>query len=84
MMSQPVVYVAARSGITAVPGRHQGKAFGLFGLISDLGWVTGPLVTTALFTVVGGTVLLLLALLAAIPAVWILADRRRAVRTGAA
>jgi hypothetical protein len=65
-----------------VPGRHQGKAFGIFGLISDLGWVTGPLVTTALFTVVGGTVLLLLALLAAIPAVWLLADRRRAVRTG--
>ncbi|AUX24485.1 uncharacterized protein SOCEGT47_050230 [Sorangium cellulosum] len=83
MISQPLVYVAARSGVTAVSGRGQGRAFGLFGLISDLGWVTGPIVVTPLLNTMGGSVLLLLALLAAITGAtaWTLAGRRKALRS---
>lgn len=43
MISQPLVYTAARAVIAAVPKHRQGRTFGYFGLISEFGWVFGPL-----------------------------------------
>ncbi|WP_414941764.1 MFS transporter [Amycolatopsis sp. cmx-11-51] len=48
MSLQPVVFVGVRTGLATVNAGAQGKAFGWFGLISDLGWVAGPLVATGL------------------------------------
>jgi MFS family permease len=54
MICQPVIYVCARSDIANLSDHNQGKAFGLFGVISDLGWVLGPLAGTSLLRTLGG------------------------------
>lgn len=61
MSMQPVVYVCVRTGLALTGGTNQGKAFGWFGLISDIGWVLGPLVATGLLTVWASGVFFLLA-----------------------
>jgi MFS family permease len=43
MVSQPLIYTAARAVIAAVPKERQGRTFGYFGLVSEFGWVFGPL-----------------------------------------
>jgi MFS family permease len=73
MVFQPLVYVAARSAISSIASAHQGKAFGLFGLISDLGWIAGPVLASAALATVHGNVMFLLAALAAVAAVGALA-----------
>lgn len=53
MIFQPVVYVCTRSLVARVSDRRQGTAFGVFGLMSDIGWVAGPLAGTALLETFG-------------------------------
>ncbi len=50
MSLQPLVYVGVRTALATVNTGAQGRAFGWFGLISDLGWVAGPLIATGLLT----------------------------------
>jgi MFS family permease len=61
MLVQPVVYVAARTGIAGVSAGRQGRAFGWFGLVSDLGWVIGPVAAGAMLPRLGGGVFVVLA-----------------------
>lgn len=69
MLSQPLVYVAARTAIAGLPSKRRGTAFGYFGLISDIGWITGPLVGAALVHSWGGAVFVALAFLSMAAAV---------------
>lgn len=48
MFTQPVIYILARRGIAAAGSERQGKVFGLFGLLSDAGFVAGPAIGTSL------------------------------------
>ncbi|MEV4473144.1 MFS transporter [Nonomuraea sp. NPDC049504] len=64
MAVQPLVYVNMRAVIGRLGEGRQGWAFGWFGLISDLGWVAGPLVATAAYQVFGGGSFALLAVVA--------------------
>lgn len=58
MVSQGLIYVATRTAMAAIPERRQGRAFGYFGLIQELGWVIGPFVGVRLLQC-GGSCLLL-------------------------
>ncbi|HEX3648950.1 MAG TPA: MFS transporter, partial [Pseudonocardiaceae bacterium] len=60
MIGQSVLYLAARQGVAARASATDGHAFGLFGLISDIGNITGPLVGVALYEWTGRLVFPLL------------------------
>lgn len=64
MTTQPLVYVALRSALTQLGNANQGATFGWFGLISDLGWVLGPLIMTGLLDVLNNLTFAVLAALA--------------------
>jgi MFS transporter, DHA1 family, multidrug resistance protein len=49
-IAQPAVYIATRKTLIAFPERFQGRALGLFGFLSDLGFILGPIVATLLWT----------------------------------
>jgi len=53
MATQPVLYVVNRRGVNRVPADLLGRAFGFFGLLSDLGFIGGPIVGAALFSRLG-------------------------------
>lgn len=55
MLGQAVLYLAARRGIVELQSAmtRQGKAFGLFGLASDVGNVIGPIIGVALYGLTG-------------------------------
>ncbi|MFG1947227.1 MFS transporter [Nonomuraea sp. NPDC048826] len=53
MAVQPLVYVNMRAVIGRLGEGRQGWAFGWFGLVSDLGWVAGPLVATVAYEMFG-------------------------------
>ena len=42
MIGQLILYIVARRGIALVPEERVGRAFGAFGVLSDLGYVLGP------------------------------------------
>jgi len=69
MTAQPLVYVALRSTLTQLRNANQGATFGWFGLISDLGWVLGPLIMTGLLDTLNNVTFAVLAALAMIGAV---------------
>ncbi|TYB60270.1 MFS transporter [Nonomuraea sp. PA05] len=64
MAVQPLVYVNMRAVIGRLGEGRQGWAFGWFGLVSDLGWVAGPIAATAAYQVLGGGSFALLAVVA--------------------
>ncbi|UBU08937.1 MFS transporter [Nonomuraea gerenzanensis] len=64
MAVQPLVYVNMRAVIGRLGEGRQGWAFGWFGLVSDLGWVAGPLLATAAYQVLGAGSFGLLAVVA--------------------
>ncbi|GIJ28774.1 hypothetical protein Vqi01_39360 [Micromonospora qiuiae] len=55
MVSQPMLYLAARWGTAELreTGRPMGLAFGIFGAISDFGYMLGPLLGVFLFDRLG-------------------------------
>lgn len=55
MTGQPSVYIAARKGVAALrsAGGRLGISFGVFGAISDLGEVVGPLAGSGLYALGG-------------------------------
>ena len=69
MTAQPLVYVALRSALTQLGNANQGATFGWFGLISDLGWVSGPLIMTGLLDTLNNVTFAVLAALAMLGAV---------------
>jgi DHA1 family multidrug resistance protein-like MFS transporter len=64
MTAQPLVYVALRAVLTQISRTNQGTTFGWFGLISDLGWVLGPLIMTGLLGVLDSLIFAVLGALA--------------------
>jgi MFS family permease len=68
MVSQPLVYVAVRQVIAANAAGRRGRAFGFLGLISDGGYVLGPVVGAPLFAATGRTAFAVLAAAAALGA----------------
>ncbi|GAA2212124.1 hypothetical protein GCM10009850_075860 [Nonomuraea monospora] len=64
MAVQPLVYVNMRAVIGRLGEGRQGWAFGWFGMVSDLGWVAGPIAATAAYQVLGGGSFALLAVVA--------------------
>jgi hypothetical protein len=64
MMAQPLVYVALRAVLTQISSTNQGATFGWFGLVSDLDWVLGPLITTGLLGVLDSLIFAVLGALA--------------------
>jgi MFS transporter, DHA1 family, multidrug resistance protein len=49
VITQPVVYIATRKSLAGLPESLQGRAFGVFGMVSDVGFVVGPLLTSLIW-----------------------------------
>jgi MFS family permease len=64
MAVQPLVYVNMRAVIGRLAEGKQGRAFGWFGFVSDVGWVVGPIAATAAYQMAGSGSFALLALAA--------------------
>lgn len=60
MVAQGQIYLVARDGLTAYAG-GTGRAWGVFGLMSDIGFILGPIIGIALFTFAGDVAFALLA-----------------------
>ena len=73
MGSQPLIYVASRAVMGSLPSAEQGRAFGYFGLVSEFGWVLGPLAGAALVRPFGSGMFLAFAVLSGAAAVATLA-----------
>jgi MFS family permease len=73
MVGQPLLYVAARRGVTELQqaAALDGRSFGLFGAVSDVGYSVGPIIGSALFAAMGGGAFATLAALVA--AAWLIA-----------
>lgn len=69
MIAEPVLYLVARQGVSLVPRQLRGRAFGAFGLVSDIGFIVGPLLGAVAYAGLGTTVFLIMAALAAVAAV---------------
>jgi len=56
MVSQAMLYIGARRGITdrQLAGAVQGRCFGVFGAISDIGNVAGPIMGALVYSHAGG------------------------------
>jgi MFS family permease len=65
MTAQPVVYMIARRGVNLVPQHQLGRAFGAFGLVSDIGFIVGPLLGTLLYSRGGASVFVVMGVIAA-------------------
>ncbi|GAA4432125.1 hypothetical protein GCM10023148_37450 [Actinokineospora soli] len=76
MGAQPVLYMIARQGVNLVPKHQLGRAFGAFGLVSDIGFIVGPLLGALVFGWIGSGVFLVLAVITLAAAVAALALRR--------
>jgi DHA1 family multidrug resistance protein-like MFS transporter len=84
MLTQPVLYVVARRGIGIVPEHALGRVFGMFGLLSDAGFIAGPLVGALLFVRLGSGAFAVLAGAAAVMAVALFTVRSFPARVEAA
>jgi MFS transporter, DHA1 family, multidrug resistance protein len=76
MTAQPVVYMIARRGVNLVPAHQLGRAFGAFGLVSDIGFIIGPLLGTLLYSHGGASVFVVMGVIAAVAGVGSLFVRR--------
>ncbi|MEV6823658.1 MFS transporter [Amycolatopsis sp. NPDC051102] len=65
MTAEPVLYLVARQGVSLVPRHQLGRAFGAFGLVSDIGFIVGPLLGALAYFRLGTTAFLIMALVAA-------------------
>ncbi|MCW3819865.1 MFS transporter [Micromonospora sp. DR5-3] len=65
MTAQPVLYLVARQGVNLVPRHLLGRAFGAFGLVSDIGFVVGPLLGALAYTGLGISAFFAMAVVAA-------------------
>ncbi|WP_410586134.1 MFS transporter [Amycolatopsis sp. lyj-23] len=69
MTAQPVLYLVARQGVNLVPKHQLGRAFGAFGLVSDIGFILGPLLGAVAYAGLGTPAFLIMAVVAAVSAV---------------
>ncbi|WP_410655367.1 MFS transporter [Amycolatopsis sp. lyj-112] len=65
MSAQPVLYLVARQGVNLVPRHQLGRAFGAFGLVSDIGFIIGPLLGALAYSQLGTSAFLVMAVVAA-------------------
>lgn len=65
MSAQPVLYLVARQGVNLVPRHQLGRAFGAFGLVSDIGFIVGPLLGALAYSGLGTSAFLVMAVVAA-------------------
>lgn len=77
MAVQPAVYVAVRASVAEVGRHQQGMAFGWFGLVSDIGWIAGPIAASTALNTSGAHVFAGLALLAGVAAIGTAISRSR-------
>ncbi|HSV67711.1 MAG TPA: MFS transporter [Mycobacteriales bacterium] len=81
MVGYAVLFLTARRGIVELRSAttHQGKAFGLFGAVSDIGNVLGPIVGTVLYELTGRVSFVLLGAMGGLllAALVVAAGRRR-------
>jgi MFS family permease len=84
MVGYAVLFLTARRGIMELRSAagHQGKAFGLFGAVSDVGNILGPVIGTVLYELTGRLAFVLLGGLSGLllAALLIAVGRRRAGR----
>ncbi len=76
MTAQPVLYMVARRGVNLVPRHQLGRAFGAFGLVSDIGFIAGPLLGALIYSRIGTSAFLVMAGVAGVAAVGALLLRR--------
>jgi MFS family permease len=76
MTAQPVLYMVARRGVNLVPSHQLGRAFGAFGLVSDIGFIAGPLLGALLYSRVGTAAFVVMAAVAGLAALGALVSRR--------
>jgi DHA1 family multidrug resistance protein-like MFS transporter len=76
MTAQPVLYMVARRGVNLVPRHQLGRAFGAFGLVSDIGFIAGPLLGALIYSRIGTGAFLVMAGVAGVAAVGALLLRR--------
>jgi MFS family permease len=76
MTAQPVLYMVARRGVNLVPRHQLGRAFGAFGLVSDIGFIAGPLLGALIYSRIGTGAFLVMAGVAGAAAVGALLLRR--------
>jgi MFS family permease len=69
MTAQPVLYLVARQGVNLVPRHQLGRAFGAFGLVSDVGFILGPVLGAVAYAGLGTPAFLVMAVVAAVSAV---------------
>jgi MFS family permease len=85
MVGYALLFLSARRGILELKTAaiHQGKAFGLFGMVSDVGNIVGPIAGIALYELTGRVSFLLLGALAGLFLVALAASLGRAARVPA-
>lgn len=76
MTAQPVLYMVARRGVNLVPRHQLGRAFGAFGLVSDIGFIAGPLLGALIYSRIGTGAFLVMAGVAGVAALGALLLRR--------
>jgi MFS transporter, DHA1 family, multidrug resistance protein len=76
MTAQPVLYMVARRGVNLVPRHQLGRAFGAFGLVSDIGFIAGPLLGALIYSRIGTGAFLVMAGVAGAAALGALLLRR--------
>jgi MFS transporter, DHA1 family, multidrug resistance protein len=69
MTAEPVLYLVARQGVNLVPRHQLGRAFGAFGLVSDIGFIVGPVLGAVAYAGLGTPAFLIMAVIAAVSAV---------------
>lgn len=76
MTAEPVLYLVARQGVSLVPAHLRGRAFGAFGLVSDIGFILGPVLGAVAYAGLGTSVFLVMAGVAAVVGLGAAALRR--------
>jgi MFS family permease len=69
MTAEPVLYLVARRGVNLAPRHQLGRAFGAFGLVSDIGFIIGPLLGALAYYELGTSAFLIMAAVAAVAGV---------------
>ncbi|MEA5366505.1 MFS transporter [Amycolatopsis sp., V23-08] len=69
MTAEPVLYLVARQGVNLVPRHQLGRAFGAFGLVSDIGFIVGPVLGAVAYAGLGTSAFLVMAVVAAVAVV---------------
>lgn len=79
MVGQAALYLTARRGVVELRSAmtRQGKAFGLFGLVSDIGNILGPLLGVALYELTGRVSFLVIGALSGLLLAALVVRRRR-------